>query len=161
MNFKDHVLLLTVLLSLQAGANGMIVVRPNEINSFCRDSKLFVAIKPLTQATRSRTHIVTTNTQNLGLREAARNCLQFEKPIMASFATSVDKVDYLVKANPCFPTTIETCSAIYREAMLETIKVKVNALELSNRVEIPGTQRDHLVQWDPQFCPPYYPDCDL
>lgn len=161
MKIKVLFLLLTSLLSHQAVANGMIVVRPNEINSSCRDSNLVVAIKPLTQATRSRTHIVTANTQNLGLCEAARKYLQFDKPIRASFATRVDKVDYLVKANPCFPTTMETCSAIYREAMLETIKVKVNALELSNRVEIPGTQRDHLVQWDPQFCPPYYPDCDL
>lgn len=161
MNFKVIVLLSNVLLSLQAGANGMIIVNPNEINSLCQNSNLVVAIKPLTQATRSRTHIVKAYTQNKGLCEAAKNYLQFDKPIRISFTTRVDKIDYLVKTNPCFPTTMETCSAIYREAMVETIKVKVNALELSNRVEIPGTQRDHLVQWDPQFCPPYYPDCDL
>lgn len=161
MNIKVYVLLLTALLSLQARANGAIVVRPNEINSLCRDSNLVVAIKPLAQATRSRTHLVKANTNSKGLCEAARKYLQFDKPTRVSFTTRVDKVDYLVKANPCFPTTMETCSAIYRKAMLETIKVEVNALELSNRVEIPGTQQDHLVQWDPQFCPPYYPDCDL
>lgn len=161
MFFKVLILLSTSLLSLQAGANGMFVVRPNEINSLCNDSDLAVTISPLTQVTRSRTHLVKANTGSKGLCEAGRQYLQFSKPITVSFTVRVDKADYLVKANPCYPTTMQICSAIYREVMVETIMVKVKALELSNRVEIPGTQRDRLVQWDSQYCPPFHPDCDL
>ena len=161
MLYRLAVLLGTTLSFSAASADGSLVVQPHEIKSMCRDLDLVVAIDPLIRATRSRTQLVKVGTGSEGMCSAGRQYVQFTKPTAITFATRIDKVDYLVKANPCIPATMQTCSAVYREALVETVKVKIKDLELTSKVEVPGTQRDHLVQWGAQFCPPYRPDCDL
>lgn len=56
---------------------------------------------------------------------------------------------------------MNVCRAFYRKALLETIEVSLKGIRLTNQVEVPGSQEEYILEWDPQDCPPYTPDCDL
>lgn len=160
MNKLFCMIIFKATLCIGAGLADAIYVNPEDVISTCENETLFVSIKPLEKITRSRTNLVKTETSSNGLCLAAKQYLQLQTPIAITVSSFVENVDYLLKLNPC-KASMKTCSAIYRKAVRETIRVDLNEIELTNRVEVPDTYEDRLVEWASDVCPPYQPDCDL
>lgn len=136
------------------------IIRPNEIKISCDRSRLTARIEALSTLTESKTHLVSALAGGEGFCAAALEYLKIDQPTTAVFDSHIREVDDPINILPCY-TSMSKCSAIYRYSKLEILKVFFKNIVLLNEVEIPGSQKEHLVEWDSRICPPFRPDCDL
>lgn len=151
--------LASLLIFIQAHAASFTVL-PNEIQSGCRSNTLYAEIGKLENFTYSRTKLVEVETNSFGICHAAKQALGSQAPMKVEVKSELQSLDSLVRIDYC-NSGMEKCTALYRKSVLENIEVRINQIVLYKKTEVPGSREDYIVEWDPKYCPPYAPDCDL
>lgn len=131
--------------------------KAKEVALSCNDKVLRVKIKSLSRYTQSKLNEVLFESQSSAVCIAVLNHLKAKDHLRGGLTTSIHNVRYY-ENEIC---NEDVCSAVRKSYDLESVTLSLEGISFKARAAVPGTLRIGTEEWNPRWCPPYAPDCDL